>query len=65
MKLDFFPHEWDVFYEKCGFTDSEKEVIELRRRGWELPRIAAELYLSERTVNRRIKSVAGKIERII
>lgn len=61
MKFDYYPHEWGFFIEKCGFTDDELQVIEYRRRGWELSRIAAELYTSERTINRRIKSITNKI----
>lgn len=65
MKLDFSSNEWGMLYQKCGFTDDEKQVIELRRRGWALSTIAAELYLSERTINRRINSIAKKIIKAI
>lgn len=61
MKFDFTPKEWGYFFEHCSFTDDEREVIYFRRRGWELSRIAAELNWSERTINRRISSIAHKI----
>ena len=43
-------------------TDEETDVLQLRRRGWRNADIAAELNLSERTVNRRVKAIAGKLK---
>lgn len=51
-------------YEKLCFllTDEEKAVLDLKRRGFGNAEIAAELNLSERTVNRRIKAIVGKLK---
>lgn len=43
-------------------TDEETDVLQLRRRGWRNADIAAELNLSERTVNRRVKAIVGKLK---
>ena len=60
-KLDFYPEEWDMFIKECDFTDLELHIIELTRRGWFIPDIAAELYVSEGTVKMRRKSIENKI----
>lgn len=51
-------------YEKLSFllTDEEKAVLDLKRRGFGNAEIAAELNLSERTVNRRVKAIVGKLK---
>ena len=51
-------------YEKLCFllTDEEKAVLDLKRRGFGNAEIAAELNLSERTVNRRVKALVGKLK---
>lgn len=61
MKIEFYPDEWDEFLKNCDFTDQEVEIIALIRRGWYIPDIAAELYISDTTVKRRRKSIANKI----
>lgn len=60
-KLDFYPEEWSRLLELCDFTDEEKKIIELTRRGWCIADIAAELYASQRTIIRRRKSISNKI----
>lgn len=42
-------------------TDDEHAVLDLRRRGLHNADIAAELYCSERTVNRRVRAIKNKI----
>nr|DAE92793.1 MAG TPA: helix-turn-helix protein [Ackermannviridae sp.] len=48
------------FCQNC-LTDEEKAVLDLRRRGWRNAEIAAELYCSERTVNRRVRNIKNKL----
>nr|DAV05076.1 MAG TPA: hypothetical protein [Caudoviricetes sp.] len=43
-------------------TDVEKTVLDLKRRGIKNVEIAAEIYCSERTVNRIIKRIAEKLQ---
>lgn len=63
--MNFFKDEWDDFEENCGFTDDELEVVRYLRRGWYAVDIAAELYVSEKTVVRRKKRIKQKILRYI
>ena len=65
VNFDFTKREWDMIFAKAIFTDQEKDIISLRQRGWTLSSIAAELYLSERTVNRRLNNITRKILKVI
>jgi len=68
LRLDFYPHEWQRFYDLCGFTDEELKIIELRRRyggNWTNHRHAAELCLSTRTYDRRLARIKRKIFKFI
>lgn len=60
-KLDFYPEEWRTFIRECDFTELELNIIDLTRKGWYIADIAQELFVSERTVKRRRKSIADKI----
>ncbi|WP_418254352.1 LuxR C-terminal-related transcriptional regulator [Gemmiger formicilis] len=44
-------------------TDEEKAVLDYKRRGITNAEIAAELYCSERTVNRLVRAIADKINK--
>lgn len=63
--MNFFKDEWDDFEKNCGFTDDELEVARYLRRGWRAIDIAAELYVSEKTIIRRKKKIKQKILRYI
>lgn len=63
--LNFYADEWQDFIDNCGFTDDELEIVKLLQRGWYIVDIAAELNVSERTVNRRKKKIKAKIIRHI
>lgn len=47
----------------AGFTDSEREVFELRARGKTITEITIATALSTATVNRRIRSIKDKMSR--
>lgn len=60
-KFDFRMSRSD-YNDLCfDLTDDEHAVLDLRRRGLHNADIAAELYCSERTVNRRVKAIKNKI----
>ena len=65
MRFDFTERTAQRFISECGFTDEEKEVFTLVRRGWQYSRIADEIYVSEITVKRRVRSIKDKILRTI
>lgn len=64
-RLDFNKNEYDYFIEYCNFTDRQKQILDLRRKGKSIVAISLELYLSERTVNREIKRIKHKIYKVI
>lgn len=65
MKLEFTKKEVDYFKENCYFTDEEEQILELRLRGNTIISIAFMLHLSDKTVQRRIKSIKKKILKVI
>lgn len=50
------------YLERCPFTEDEKEVVKLRRRGKSVTEMAFALRVSERTVCRRLESASKKIQ---
>lgn len=60
-QLQFLKNEWIEFIENIDFTDDENKIIEFVRRGWCQEDIAAELFISRRTVARRYSSITNKI----
>lgn len=64
-RLDFNKNEYNYFIEYCNFSDRQKQILDLRRKGKSIVAISLELYLSERTVNREIKKIKHKIYKVI
>ena len=64
-KLDFNKAEYEYFIENCNFTERQKEIIDLRRKGKSIIEISLEINISERTINREIKTIKHKIYKII
>ena len=65
QKFDFSNTEYQRFVSVCPFSDEELKVLELRRRGKSVIEISLALAMSDRTVSRRIKSIAKKISKEI
>lgn len=61
FRFDFSYEEYKRFIDVCPFTDEELQVLEMRRKGKSVIEIAFALNLSDRTVERRIKSIKKKI----
>lgn len=59
--LDFNKNEYTYFIENCNFTDRQKKILDLRRKGYSIIQIGMELFISDRTVNREIKKIKSKI----
>lgn len=55
--------ERDRYRRYAGFTDSEREVFDLRARGLTIQETADAASLSTATVNRRIRSIKLKMRR--
>jgi len=64
-RFDFNKSEYEYFIDECPFTDEEIEILSLRRRGKSVCCISMRMNLSERTVERRIKSINNKIIKAI
>ena len=60
-QLSFKKSEWEEFLNEIDFKDDELKIIPLVRRGWAQEDIASELFISRRTVARRITSISNKI----
>lgn len=63
--MKFFRDEWEEFLAGCDFTDEEKAIIALLRRGWYGVDIAAELNISHSTEARRVRAIGNKIKRYL
>lgn len=67
--LDFNKFEYEYFLENCNFTDRQKEILSLRRRGFSIIEISMyegkHLPVSTKTVDREIKKIKTKILKLI
>lgn len=61
----FTARECDYFRAACNFTALERAVFDLRVRGRSIVEIAMELHVSASTVDRRVRAVKRKIERVL
>ena len=60
-KFDFSHDEYLRFVSRCSFTDEEKEILDLRRKGKSIVEMSMILSMADRTVSRRIDSIKQKI----
>lgn len=65
LKHEFTAPECDHFRAQCNFTDDERAVFDLRVRGKSRVEIADRLNMSTATVDRRIRSIKRKIDRVL
>ena len=63
--LDFSKSEYEYFIENCNFTDRQKDILDLRRKGKTYVEISMKLFISEATVKREIKRIKYKILKLI
>lgn len=63
--FDFSYDEYNRFLERCPFSDEEKKILEMKRRGESNIYIAYNLHISDSTVLRRLRSIKKKISREI
>ena len=63
--LDFSKSEYEYFIENCNFTDRQKDILDLRRKGKTYVEISMKLFISEATVKREIKRIKHKILKLI
>lgn len=67
--LDFSKSEYEYFLENCNFTERQKEILKLRRKGMSIVEISLYegdyLPVSTRTVDREIRKIKNKILKAI
>lgn len=56
--------ELDKIQENANFTEEEGRIFKLLSRNFKQKEIAARLCVSQRTLERRIRSIKNKIERV-
>ncbi len=64
-KFDFNKSEYDYIVEQCNFTERQRQILDLRRKGSTVLSIGFKLYLSERTISREIREIKRKICKLI
>lgn len=62
---EFTARECDYFREACNFTAPERAVFDLRVRGCSIVEISMALHVSASTVDRRVRAIKRKIERVL
>ena len=62
---EFTARECDYFRAACNFTAQERAVFDLRVRGCSIVEIAMELHVYVSTVDRRVRAIKRKIERVL
>lgn len=62
---EFTARECDYFRAACNFTAPERAVFDLRVRGCSIVEIAMALHISTSTVDRRVRAIKRKIERVL
>jgi DNA-binding NarL/FixJ family response regulator len=60
-RFDFSHEQYKMFLERCPFTEDEKVILEMRRKDKSVIEMSMELSISDRTVERYIKSINDKI----
>lgn len=62
---EFTARECDYFRAACNFTAPERAVFDLRVRGCSIVEISMALHISTSTVDRRVRAIKRKIERVL
>ena len=67
-RFDFIQQELDYIKEKANFTDRQLKIFDRltdKHGRQKIVKIAMEMYISERTVNREIKAIKKKIYKLL
>ena len=65
IKSEFTEPECEYFRKMCNFTDDERVVFDMRVKGKSIIEISMALPMAEATVNRRIKGIKRKIDKVL
>ena len=65
LKFDFTKDEYEKIKEQIMLKDEYLEIFEMKIKGYSIVEMSMKLHLSTRTINRRIKEIRKRIERVI
>lgn len=63
--FEYTKEEFDNIVEKAMLNEELTKIFEMRIKDYSITKIALELNMSERTVNRRIKELRKKIMKVL
>ena len=63
--FEYTKEEFDNIVEKAMLNEELTKIFEMRIKDYSITKIALELNLSERTINRRIKELRKKIMKVL
>ena len=63
--FDFTKEEYELIKEKAMLNEELSQILEMKIKGYSIPKMALELHVSESTISRRIKKLKKKIMRIL
>ena len=63
--FDLTKEEYEKIIDKCMFNEELTKILELRIKGESRTQISMKLNLSERTVDRRIRTIKNKIKKVL
>ena len=66
-KFDFLKEEYEYIKEQLMLDEDDDlaKVLKMKIKGYTITKMALELHLSERTINRRVKKLKKMIKRVI
>lgn len=64
-KFDFTKQEIANIKSKIYLSEDEEKILDMRLLNYSITKMAIEMNMSERTINRNIKNIKDKIRRVI
>ena len=64
-KFDFTKQEIADIKSKIYLSEDEEKILDMRLLNYSITKMAIEMNMSERTINRNIKKIKDKIRRVI
>lgn len=65
FKLNFSKNEIANIKSKIYLSEDEEKILDMRLLNYSITKMAIEMNMSERTINRNIKKIKDKIRRVI
>ena len=65
VKFDFTRDEYEDLKNKMMLNEELSEIFEMRIKGYSVTKMAMKLHMSESSINRRIKLITHKLQKVI